>query len=293
MSAHPHPPVTTPNSAQIDFTSSVNGRAYRLLVGIPTQPPPAGGYPVLLVLDGNGYFELYNGTARALSDVAKELVSPLVVGLGYPEPDVQTWLHRRWTDLTPCDNPEHHANWGPKPTCGGLEGFLDTIAIDVADALRRHWPMDARRSAVVGHSLGGMAVLHALFTRPEMFRHWIAVSPSIWYAERAVLALESAFADQVRAGAVTPVIDLSVGSLEEGLPSSLPPEIDRREHRRLTRSARMVKNTRELGARLAALPGAPGFAVRTRILRGETHGSAPFLAACGALRLAFGTQEAP
>jgi hypothetical protein len=41
--------------------------------------------------------------------------------------------------------------------------------------------------------LGGLFVLHALFPRPELFTHYVAGSPSVWWGNYAVLAEQERF----------------------------------------------------------------------------------------------------
>ena len=67
-------------------------------------------------------------------------------------------------------------------------------------------PVDATNQALYGHSLGGLAVVHALFTEPKAFRSFIASSPSLWWDGNAVLEDEAGFGAEVRAGKIAPRI---------------------------------------------------------------------------------------
>ncbi|WP_430998549.1 hypothetical protein, partial [Klebsiella pneumoniae] len=51
----------------------------------------------------------------------------------------------------------------------------------------------------------------------------------------------------------------------------VPPGFTPEAIKALTDSARMVDNAKELGARLAALPGGPGYQVETKVFDGEDH----------------------
>ena len=53
---------------------------------------------------------------------------------------------------------------------------------------------------LVGHSFGGMFSLYALFTRPTMFQHVVAISPSLWWRDRFLLEHERAFSQQAQEG---------------------------------------------------------------------------------------------
>jgi predicted alpha/beta superfamily hydrolase len=46
---------------------------------------------------------------------------------------------------------------------------------------------DPANTAVAGSSLGGLFSLHAVFTRRDVFGRAAAISPSVWWANRAIL----------------------------------------------------------------------------------------------------------
>lgn len=276
------------STTTIDFIASGNARRYRLFVSVPHAPPPPAGYPVLVVLDGNVCAPLFAAAATCLA-LGDEIDPPLVVGIGYPEQDLGVWAKRRRLDFTPGPAELDLLAPGPAPAFGGLESFLDAIAFDVAKVVRSRWNVDAARSALFGHSHGGLATLHALFTRPTLFRNWIAVSPSIWFARHALRQHEAAFAHKVEHFEVAPRVHISVGAREGDAPEQVPPglSVDREEIVRQIRAARMVGNARQLARRLQALRGAAGYEVRYALLRGATHSSAPLAMVCDALRMAF------
>ena len=276
------------STMSIDFTANGNARRYRLFVSVPHAPPPPAGYPVLVVLDGNVCAPLFAAAVTCLG-LGDEIYPPLVVGIGYPEQELGVWATRRRLDFTPGTPELDLLAPGPTPAFGGLESFLDAIVFDVAKIVREHWAVDASRSALFGHSHGGLAVLHALFTRPAMFRNWIAVSPTIWFARRAMRAKEAAFARCVEHHEVAPRLHLSVGSLEGETPAQLAPDLPfcREEIDHQIKAACMIGNARKMAHRLNALKGAPGYKIRYALLRGETHSSTPFAMVCDALRMAF------
>jgi predicted alpha/beta superfamily hydrolase len=61
----------------------------------------------------------------------------------------------------------------------------------------------------VGWSFGGMFGIYSLFTRPALFQHVIAVSPSLWWRDRYLMEHERAFTRKAHAGE----IDLTHSSL--------------------------------------------------------------------------------
>lgn len=173
------------------------GRDYRVFVSKPAAEPGPSGYPVLYLLDGNATF------ASAAVSVALQSRRPevtgiapaVIVGVGYPIDDYLDPEHRTY-DYTPAVASEALASrpdGSPWPETGGADGFLDFLEDELKPLISREFPIDRERQAIFGHSLGGLFVLHALFTRPGTFRTYIAASPSIWFGNRIILSERDTF----------------------------------------------------------------------------------------------------
>jgi predicted alpha/beta superfamily hydrolase len=287
-----HRAVHTPRSTLIDFIALKNGRTYRLMISQPFAKPPPAGYPVLWVFDAQGYHGFVTDMTRNRA-LGQEMPPVLVVALGYPEEEPAVWLTRRTLDLTPTvpppDSPDRTLPWAAAGGSGGLEGFLDVLQSEALPKVDALFAIDRRRMALWGHSLGGLAALHALFTRPALFESYLAISPSIWWDGQAVLKGEATFAAQVRAGVVAPRVFIAVGGSEDNAPTRLPAgysgTLD--ELVEQSKAAQMVVNARALFERLEALPAIDGFAVRFACPADETHMTAPFATLRAALDLAF------
>lgn len=285
--------VSVLRSRRIDFTSAVNGQRYSLAIAVPFAPPPREGYAVIYVLDGSGYFGSATEAARGNG------LPIVVVGIGYPfdDPDFiskTTGRPRqansevslvdfgaavqmtRNLDLTPPTAPEfvdkQRGMKGMK--VGGADAFLKVIETEIKPKVAAILPIDPNRTALYGHSLGGLAVLRALFTEPTAFRTYIAASPSIWWNDRSVLADESAFSTAVTTGAASPRVLITAGALEQ---TALPPppgsELTQADVDTMVQSARMVDNAKDLAARLKALKGTSGYEVESAVFADESHGS--------------------
>ncbi|WP_312019101.1 alpha/beta hydrolase-fold protein, partial [Lysinibacillus sp. D4B1_S16] len=61
--------------------------------------------------------------------------------------------------------------------------FLDFILHELMPTVEKEWPINKKKQAVVGHSLGGLFTLYALCARPHLFSHIVAGSPSVWWAD--------------------------------------------------------------------------------------------------------------
>jgi hypothetical protein len=216
---------------QRDITAR-DGRVYRLLIGLPAEPPPPAGFPLLVLVDGNALFATAMSSARLQAGRSEVTgVGPaIVLGIGYPS-DRPFDVERRQRDLL--------------PVADGADRFLDVIAGDILPALSEIAPYDPRRRALIGHSYGGLFALHALFTRPGLFASHVASSPSIWWNDRAILATEAAFRTNGACDAGRLLI--AVGEDEQGGTAGTPPS----RAERLSK-ARMVDNAVEMASRLRA-----------------------------------------
>src|SRR5438874_3129723 len=95
-------PVTIPSSRQYEFHSKRTGGNYRLFVSLPESytANDTVRYPVLYVLDGNGFFGLATETHRLLR-LRAEVPELIIVGVGYPVGAFSETSIPRWLDYTP------------------------------------------------------------------------------------------------------------------------------------------------------------------------------------------------
>lgn len=126
-------------------------------------------YPVLYVLDGAENAAIATVASRQLA-AAGRIPEMIVVSIvnGDREVDFTPPL-RRTRDLPP--GIEH---------AGGVNAFLAYVGdelIPFIDSRLRTRPL----RTIVGHSLGGLAAVHALAARPELFRRYVTVDPSLWW----------------------------------------------------------------------------------------------------------------
>ncbi|MDD0837112.1 alpha/beta hydrolase-fold protein [Curvibacter sp. HBC61] len=278
--AAPWGPVLVPQARATELRARASGHRYRILVSVPETPPPAQGYPVLYVLDGNASFPMAAFVARTVErrQQVTGQTPPVVVGLGYPgEQDFDYAARRRdytvrggstrsQAGTVSTVSPASEDASAPL-TEGGAEAFLDFIEQDLKPLLQQRYRLDTGRQALFGHSFGGLLVLHALFTRPQQFSVFLASSPSIWWQERAVLQSLPA---QVPDGAgYRPAVQISVGALED----RLPPGQHSPQAQALWASRPMVSEARALAAELQARPDWRG-RVHYHELAGEDHGFA-------------------
>ncbi len=139
-------------------------------------------YPVLYLLDGDAHFHAVTGLIQALATgVNGNYVIPEMIVIGIPNTN-------RMRDLSPTNTTVDH-NGVPSRTFGGGGGlgnflrFLQTELIPHIDSTFRAAPY----RMLVGHSLGGIAAIDALYTMPATFNAYVAIDPSLWWDRRLLL----------------------------------------------------------------------------------------------------------
>lgn len=266
-------PATVPMSRQFDFASRETGRSYRIQVSLPVSAPAASRCSVLYVIDGDLHFAATAAAVR-LRSLVGEIAPVAVVGIGYPEAqeDVLACLRRRNTDLTPTpgspalkDSVSRQLGGLEIDDFGDADRFLEMIEQEIKPRIPDELPVAKGQDILFGHSLGGLVTVHALLTRPNSFRTFLALSPSLWWDHRVVLAGEAAFARLVEAKAAAPAVFIGVGEYEQS-PAHIP-QLSAQE----VLDAAMVDNARELAGRLAGLRGGADYRVGQQVFAGQTH----------------------
>ncbi|CAB3654754.1 alpha/beta hydrolase [Achromobacter pestifer] len=169
------------------------GPEYRVSVWAPPEgQPPAAGYPVIYMLDGNAVFESLARTTSALPPGAR--LQAVVVGIGYEDAERFNVTARSY-DYTPpspgADAPrgsprDPDARGWAKPG-GGADRFLAILQQRIQPLVERRYRVDAGNRTLYGHSYGGLFALHVALSRPQAFKHYVAASPSIWWNGQFIL----------------------------------------------------------------------------------------------------------
>lgn len=182
--------VTLPDTDMFDLRAA-NGLDYRIYVSRPQGDAPAGGFPVLYVLDGNAMFAGFAEARRIQGVYDDGQDKMIVVGIGYP--NEIPYDPRRMGDFTPAIvTPALKAMYKDYPS-GGREQFLAFLMDQLRPEIAKRYNTHPVRQTLYGHSLGGLFALHVLFSRPGAFHTIIAASPSIWWDQQTILAEEQAF----------------------------------------------------------------------------------------------------
>lgn len=187
--------VKLPGTQEWTLHGDATGRDYLIQVAVPDSPPPASGYPVLYVLDGNARFPLAVVARDTLTRQGPSGPGShwLIIGVGYvdtPRFDVAA----RSEDYTPPLPGLARTDDRGRPQGGG-ERFLAFLQRQLKPAIAARFAVDDSRQALLGHSYGGLFALYTLLSHPEAFSDYIAVSPSLWWGDGYLYRLLSTAPD--------------------------------------------------------------------------------------------------
>ncbi|MFD2438425.1 alpha/beta hydrolase [Modicisalibacter luteus] len=191
----------------------------------------------------------------------------LIVGIGYPDTE-RFDVSRRARDYTPL--PSGPAEDGSAQ--GGAERFLAFIEQTLKPAMAERFAVDTSREALMGHSYGGLFVMHVLQAAPQSFERYIAISPSLWWQHGQVLEALASQPDSPSVVAGRHVL-IGVGELEQTPP---PSEADTPRGQR-KRAHAMVDNAGRAARVLQRLR--PQWETRFEVYPGTHHGSVMWPAA--------------
>jgi predicted alpha/beta superfamily hydrolase len=139
-------------------------------------------YPVVVLIDGESNIHHVSATTDFLANNGRAM--PMIV-VGIENTD-------RQRDLTPpiVQSPPEER---PDGKLGGAQNFLTFIADELLPQIDRTYRTRPTR-ILVGHSYGGLFASYALLNRPEAFKAYISVSPSLWWDRQALAAQAVTFA---------------------------------------------------------------------------------------------------
>ncbi|WP_314587659.1 alpha/beta hydrolase [Paenibacillus terrigena] len=265
--------VTLPRTCKQYIRSKQGDREYQIMIAVPHDPPPSTGYPIIYVLDGNSVFGTMVEAVRLQSRRPEKtgVLPHVVVGIGYRTEE--PFDSARMVDYSlPIPRDELPTLPGREewPEHGGADTFLRFLEEEVKPSIEQQVTIDRARQSLFGHSLGGLFVLHTLFTKPEAFRTYIAGSPSIHFGRQLLCDEEMDFVQRLEHKAVEVGLMIAMGELEERHPS------------------RMFELAETMAVRLSSLEG-QGLEVQFRVFAEENHTSVLPVLISRALRYASRT----
>src|SRR5262245_50425493 len=140
-------------------------------------------YPVLYMTDGDAHMGHTASTVEFLTQNGR--ISDLIV-VGVTNTD-------RTRDLTPVKSSQKNAAGELQfPTSGGADNFLKFFETELIPQIEKEYRTQPYR-IFAGHSLGGLFAVHAMITKPGLFNSYVAVSPSLQWANDEALKRAETF----------------------------------------------------------------------------------------------------
>jgi len=137
-------------------------------------------YPVVYMHDGQNLFDARASFAgewqvdETMEQLAEEGLEAIVVAIPNMGP-------KRLDEYSPFADPRHGGGQG--------EAYLSFIIDTLKPRIDRRYRTRAARehTGIIGSSMGGLISLYAFLRHPHVFGFAGAMSPSLWFADRAVL----------------------------------------------------------------------------------------------------------
>jgi len=143
-------------------------------------------YPVVYLLDAPAHFHSVTGLIQQLSNS----VLPEMIVVGIQNTD-------RTRDLTPTHSTASPYGQTPEmlKNSGGGDRFLSFIEKELMPYIDTTYPV-APYKLFVGHSYGGLLVMHTLLNQPHLFNAYIALDPSVWWDNQVLVKKATAALQQ-------------------------------------------------------------------------------------------------
>jgi predicted alpha/beta superfamily hydrolase len=181
MSANSQPDTAASpdKSTTLTLHSNLLNEDRTVHVYLPAGYKQSERYDVVYVIDGEMLVRFFPAV-RAF-DEENDLVPPLIiVGI-----DNLYWydkgLDSRDRDLLPARVPG-------SPLSGGADRFLSFLQSELVPFINRTYSTTGH-ATLFGHSYGGMFTLYAFLSRPQIFDHYIASDPALWWNDGYVLKM--------------------------------------------------------------------------------------------------------
>jgi predicted alpha/beta superfamily hydrolase len=214
------PAYVAPRTEVRRFRSKAVGDDYLLYVGLPRHyAGSTNRYPLVVTLDAEYAFALTRNVIEHFSD-RDRLPEMILVSVAYPgaSDDLDVYRRTRTRDYTPTNTLEGGYSPEMQAFSGGGPAFRRFLVDELLPFLQATYRIDPGDRTFVGHSYGGLFGAYVLVTRPETFRRYILVSPSLWYDDRMLFGMER---DSARTRDTPPAdVFLGVGGRENPRMSS-------------------------------------------------------------------------
>jgi len=233
-------PVPIAASHLTSVTSSiVKGQRYELQIQFPGGYEQSNKkYPVVYLMDSQWIFPLLTSLSLDLyyDGFIPELI---IVGVCWVEPNRES---SRLRDFSPTHDER-------VPHSGGADNFISFMKNELFPFIESNYRGDERNRTLVGNSGSGLLTLYTLFSKPELFRNYIAASPIIGWDNGIIYQYEKKYFEQQHQEAAR--LYMTIGGVERDVPEfeKLINHLDNRDYRSLKIETKILKNTGHAGSK--------------------------------------------
>ncbi len=180
-------------------------------------------YPVIYLLDGGADEDFIHVTGLVQFnnfEWINRVPKSIVVGIANTD---------RKRDFTfPTNIEEDKAQF---PQTGGSANFIRFVESELQPLIAKQYRSTAQKT-LIGQSLGGLLATEILLTHPQMFSHYIIISPSLWWNDGSLLD-RIASSEEMRGDTIIRRVYIGVG--DEGYSPGKYPHLMKKDARLLFR----------------------------------------------------------
>ncbi|GAB4181597.1 MAG: hypothetical protein Tsb002_01690 [Wenzhouxiangellaceae bacterium] len=152
-------------------------RHYQVALPAAYHSYPAARYPVLYIVDGDYQFHFVAGLLEQMAAIGEQIPPFILVGIS----------DRGNSDYQRYMTPQPETDDAGEQQHGEADRFRAYIDQELIPRIEQQYRVNDYR-ILAGHSLGGLFAISAMLRQPDRFSAYIAISPSLWWADQALVA---------------------------------------------------------------------------------------------------------
>lgn len=174
-------PLSIGDRVTIHSTILDEDRVLNVYLPYGYHPDSIKQYPVIYLLDGSIYEDFLHIAGLVQFGAypwVNSVPESIVVGIENID---------RKKDFTYQPNNKEYLN--EFPTSGHSENFISFLEKELQPFINSNYKTDTL-STIIGQSLGGLVATEILLKQPNLFDHYMIISPSLWWDDQSLLALK-------------------------------------------------------------------------------------------------------
>ncbi|TKB54771.1 alpha/beta hydrolase [Ferrimonas aestuarii] len=183
-------PIPLSIGEQWQFESTALGESRTINVYLPlSYHKGEKDYPVIYLLDGSmdeDFIHISGLVQFGSFSWVNQLPESIVIGIA----NVDRKRDFTYPSSDDIDRRE-------LPTSGGSAAFIKMLAEELQPLIASKYRTRGQQT-LIGQSLGGLLATEVLLTKPELFNHYVIISPSLWWDKRGLLSQPYKHAPQVK-----------------------------------------------------------------------------------------------